>query len=110
MRTPTTGLGLLSAYAFKTGTDTRLPAQPCPSCGKMLDGHSGERGASPKAGDLSICIYCTARLTYGPELELLPLGDEEYEALPEDVRAVFDNARALMVQAMMGRPKRGVQA
>lgn len=70
---------------------TSVKPSPCPQCGKICNaatpangpGGLAVIGVTPSAGDVSICIYCGAFLQYGPELDLLLLSQDEYDALPE---------------------------
>jgi hypothetical protein len=57
----------------------------CPKCGVLLTRATGvDRSASPKKGDLSICIECGAALTFiNDELEVRALSDAELNALPD---------------------------
>jgi hypothetical protein len=53
---------------------TRLPANHCPACGKLLNAatHPTE-DIPPKAGDLTMCICCGEFFCFCAGLELRPL-------------------------------------
>ena len=67
----------------------------CCSCGKMLDGATGDKNV-PKDGDITICVYCAEVMLYkgqGSRVELVPIPPEDIE----DVRINFpDSYKALM--------------
>lgn len=105
------GMQAVEDFAFKRGTDTRLPASPCPHCGKGLDGHSGEKGHAPKVGDVSICVYCFGFNQYGEGLVLERLTEAELDTLPAENRAQLLEMRDLLRVAKTGGLKsRGVKA
>jgi hypothetical protein len=63
----------------------------CPHCWAILDGATAvgtKNKIYPKEGDLTCCGYCFGVSRFGPEpeLNLLPLTDEEFYALPEEFR------------------------
>ena len=46
----------------------------CPRCGKTLDGWSigsDDSKTKPQAGDLTVCIYCSAVLQFTEVMELI---------------------------------------
>lgn len=71
---------------------TAFPAT-CPTCGYRVDAHSaiGTEDATPKPGDISICIACGSLAAYAPALGTLvlrPLTAEENEEALQDPRLV----------------------
>jgi len=52
--------------------DTRVPATPCPYCGHHLDGAMASDpktpDATPKDGDLCVCINCAQILVFNADL------------------------------------------
>lgn len=74
------------------------PHARCPWCRTKLDAASDPVGdATPKPGDLSVCINCAAMLTFGDDLKLRALSAKEIAALP------IDTARELVRYAMAVR-------
>jgi DNA-directed RNA polymerase subunit RPC12/RpoP len=71
-------------------------APKCLNCGKRLDGHTGvsDRAATPKNGDVSICLYCGEPMIYTGKAFRLPTR-EEFGAMMTDENF----ARALAVVA-----------
>jgi hypothetical protein len=58
----------------------------CPACLKTLNGATDPLGgATPCAGDLSVCCYCSVMLQFNTDLTLRLLRADEFEALPADV-------------------------
>lgn len=96
----------------------------CPHCGQKLNGRTQigddefERSietyaftnspANPKAGDVSVCLYCSTKLVFidhaDGTLRIREMTAEEYKALPEfckealnvDVDALAKEAREVM--------------
>lgn len=65
-------------------------------CGTYLDGATSVNGdCAPKAGDLTVCVYCRAVLAYTASGELEPV---DRDKLPADVRAVVDELRATIAK------------
>lgn len=65
----------------------------CPACDADHDAHTaldGPDGARPKAGDVSVCLYCAAVLVYTDlmlgRLGLRQAAGEELDRLLEDRR------------------------
>lgn len=80
----------------------------CPGCGKHLNAatpYSGGDGeeVKPRAGDLTICAYCTAFLKYeGDALDLVLLTFTEIGELPSDIRSALVRARIYFVANKIG--------
>ena len=56
-----------------------VPASPCPTCGKILDGHAIIKGeGTPAPGDATVCAYCGAILIFDLMLRL-PNAEEAAE-------------------------------
>lgn len=86
----------ISDLAFEKTEDTIHPPRACATCGKRLDCSSGDAGAKPVPGALSICAYCGAFAQYDDALELRPLSAAEFAALPADVRSLMEETRDLL--------------
>lgn len=77
---------------------------PCPSCGVVLDGATPVEGvASPRAGDLTVCLYCGAPLAFteGLGLRLVPL--EELRGLNSETKRDFARLRRELARRPRGR-------
>lgn len=42
----------------------RLPPTSCPGCNAKLDAATHGRQATPKEGDITVCLYCASVLTF----------------------------------------------
>lgn len=63
-------------------TDT--PPTKCPECGHKIDAATGP--VVPKAGDVSICIYCSAINVFNADRTIRPATDEEMREFAGDPR------------------------
>jgi hypothetical protein len=62
-----------------------MPEQACLACGRMVDACTGIGNRhEPKAGDISICLYCGDIAAYGPGMRLRPLTDAEMHDIAGD--------------------------
>jgi hypothetical protein len=43
---------------------------PCPYCGKLLDRATGAEGKSPKAGAITVCLYCYKVSSFDKKLRM----------------------------------------
>lgn len=72
--------------------------QPCPRCGYRLDADAPPANAryeKPSPGDLSMCLRCSAVLTFAPDLHLRLLTAHEWDnSLTPEERAQFEHLRA----------------
>jgi hypothetical protein len=89
----------IEAYAFDTGTTTRMPPQACPRCGKMLDANDGEKGHVPQPGALTVCVACAAVSVFSDEMRLLAVTPDEFEALPTETQDEIASIQALLMLA-----------
>jgi hypothetical protein len=81
-------------------------APTCPCCLKVLDGATGPAGERPKAGDLTVCAYCTAVLAYTEGLGLRIFTEAERAALsPEEKETI---ARTIIVVAKIRAARLGM--
>ena len=80
---------------MKLGAKVRVPGAVCPTCKKVVDGASAADGvkATPKQGDLSICIYCAGVAQYDASLQLHAF---DVQQLPADERALIEQHRRLV--------------
>lgn len=67
------------------GRTTRLPPSACPYCGHAIDcvtvGPGESQDATPRPGDITICIRCSAILAFDPLLAVRkPTADELEDA------------------------------
>ncbi len=70
---------------------------PCPSCMRNLSGATGvgdSEGKKPRMGDISLCVYCGAVLTFVRNMSLALAGDDDLEGLEPDQRDLLARAAA----------------
>jgi len=89
----------LRAHERGESTDHLSPA-PCGHCGKVLDGGSSARGQMPKAGDLSLCIYCGNVNQFDADMKLSKLTEEQLDEYPEATRDQIREMQALLRSAL----------
>lgn len=94
------------------GEPGRLTSSTCPNCGGQSDGFTAlDSEATPKAGDVAICLYCLTVLVYGGDPLRLrrPTGAERADlyADPEIADARRQAAYAQRVGGFANR--RGLQ-
>jgi hypothetical protein len=67
----------------------RVRARTCPGCSKQLDGAHDVNGtpATPRLGDLTVCMYCALPLRFAAGDVFERLTDEQLGALSPDARA-----------------------
>lgn len=53
-----------------TITSTLVPEQKCPTCGTKLDAAASPDGATPNAGDFTICVECGEWMRFNDDLTL----------------------------------------
>jgi hypothetical protein len=74
---------------------TRLPPSYCPTCAVELDcATPAEVDATPRDGDLTVCMYCGAVLIFTAELRQRPATPAELDSLPPKTRSLVDKVRA----------------
>lgn len=59
-----------------------VPVTYCPKCKKKLDGATSFYGQKPVPGDVTICLYCLSVLTFGKDMKMVYLTEEEIKKLP----------------------------
>jgi hypothetical protein len=65
----------------------QTPATRCPGCGLVLNAATNLEGANlPVPGDLSVCLGCGGMMRFTDELRVVPLEEEDFEALEVEVR------------------------
>jgi hypothetical protein len=76
----------------------RMPPAGCPVCQQKLDALVDSEGedATPKPGDLSFCLHCTAALEFDEAVLPQPLRAERLAAMTPSERSVFDGASAMV--------------
>ena len=74
---------------------TVLPHAPkCPKCGHILDAATSLENASPKPGDVTICVGCGNLLEFLKDKPwLAPISQEKLGALDEDNRKTLESLR-----------------
>lgn len=89
----------------------KIKANPCPTCGVVVDGATviGQReDVRPNPGDFTLCVYCLSFLRYGEGLSLKLLSAEDYKELAGDQKALGILIKARMVlEQMPNRPTPG---
>lgn len=69
----------------------------CPACLRTLNGAAAiGRRATPRAGDLSVCCYCTALLEFNTDLTVRLLSREVFESLSVDMRERLEGAQRVV--------------
>ncbi len=80
-------------------TDPKPPETNCPSCGYLFASTTGigdtPKDATPREGDVSLCLKCLSYLQFDAELRPRILTPSEFQALPDDIRAGMILARQL---------------
>lgn len=81
----------------------RVRGGKCNQCGEKLDAYTAFRhDASPKPGDLTMCLRCGLCYSFTETLELEPLSAEQFSALPEGTRAELTLLLLLRAQVSPG--------
>ena len=76
-------------------TVTEVPVSVCRSCGKKNDRASGDDGARPSAGDMSICVQCGEISIFTETLNLrAPTPEEAAEVARDPIVTKFRMAIA----------------
>ena len=75
-----------------------VPETKCPKCGQVLDATVNMLGdEAPEPGNLSVCAHCTAYLVFNDDLTQRLMSDEEFIALPYDIRHKLFIAREVFL-------------
>lgn len=86
--------------AFRTNRNTR-----CPACQTALTGATAVNLlAAPQPGDLSVCCHCTQLLIFNTDITVRQLTDEEFNALPYEVRFNLAVTREMLVRMQQAYP------
>lgn len=82
------------------------PPCPCPRCGKVLDcvASAGDEEATPKEGDVSVCIHCGLPLVFDAELKSQGMTEAYFAGL--DVETKKYVVKAMMTVLFIKRKKR----
>jgi hypothetical protein len=84
----------------------RVPAQPCPWCGKKLDAAASvDREHPPVEGDITVCLYCEGCIVFGAGLGLARLLRAERRALPAAKRRHLERVLGLVRRSRPARPQ-----
>lgn len=97
-----------------TDDAARYPITMCWHCDHALDAATElfEGTATPEPGAISLCLYCGAVATFGPDLILYPPTREELDDLEKDIEfrkmyTQFSWARQyVMIQSNLMRKQR----
>jgi hypothetical protein len=91
--------------AVYLGKDSPTQANACLDCGKVLDAAIGVgHRRKPKAGSITICMYCGHIQAFDWQLKLRPLTDQEMADIAGDEALVaVQKARAAYVKANKDR-------
>jgi hypothetical protein len=101
------GWRLAEAFGRNTGTTTRLATESrCPHCGAIMDAATGERGHTPRVGDLGVCAECAGFIQYGEAFKPIGLADADLDALGASTARTLREMRDLLRASVM-KPKRG---
>lgn len=61
---------------------TRLPKSDCLNCGERLDAATGND--APRPGNLTVCVNCSAVMTFDAEMKLTGFTEDECRELLAD--------------------------
>jgi hypothetical protein len=84
-----------------------MPVQLCPWCGAVGDSATSRQGATPKAGDWSLCLECAAISRFDATLHLHVAAPAELVELSRRNWPFFReliNAQAIMRRHIKARP------
>lgn len=58
----------------------------CIRCGKTLDMHTciEEKGAKPKEGDMTMCVYCGELYSFNENTEIVSMTDEQSKKFADE--------------------------
>jgi hypothetical protein len=75
---------------MEVGQDCITPKCACLECGLILDGAFcvGNNNATPKDGDITICIRCGHVMAFSEDLRLRHLTDDEIKEVAGDQRII----------------------
>lgn len=91
----------------KGTTALPLGGSPCGHCGVQLEHASGAPGEVPTPGCLTICTRCGGVSAFDEQMRPQRMTDEQYAALPEELRAQAEEMKAFMLQGRMARATGG---
>jgi len=82
--------------------DTTLMApDSCPVCKHCIDAATCVDGAAkPKAGDLTVCLYCRSFLAFKDDLRVREITPDEIAGLPDDIRLLMVRIRRASKRVM----------
>lgn len=80
----------------------RIPTDcSCPACRRAIDAATSTRqgqSAMPKAGDWSVCMYCSVALVYDSDLGVRIPAPGEFETLSPRQRTMIAYAQMAVLQ------------
>jgi hypothetical protein len=87
--------------------ENKLPESQCPYCKAKHHGALSPEGATPSPGDFSICRQCASILTFGDNLELLPVPGDALRKLRTDAPELMQTLERMQqaVRALDRKPK-----
>lgn len=77
-----------------------VPPSPCPGCGEVWDGATGNSTCGVREGDLSLCIKCGTLSEYTAAKTLVAFAPEKFDLLPPKTQA-----EVMVMKAMIARRK-----
>lgn len=81
-----------------------LPKSTCPACCMVFGAATGEAGAKPYPGAITICVNCYLVGKYDTQLRVVKLTDEEYAELKTNPEAWNQIQNYIRVLKMTGNP------
>ncbi|WP_395753360.1 hypothetical protein [Prosthecobacter sp.] len=65
-----------------------LPVSPCPCCYAALEAATGitDTNALPQPGDVTLCMYCGAKLKFDAVMKMVPLSADQFQKLDPQTR------------------------
>ena len=108
------GWDLFAGYATQTLTKTRMADSACPHCGTVMGAASSRDGrrptpASDGAWCMMVCVCCGGISLMVSETEMRKLTDEEWAAVPAEVRTKLEDAGALFRAAATRAMSKGAK-
>lgn len=97
-------LKLMHSFALGAGRTSRMRESPCPFCGTMMSAASAGSEDSPSPGSSAVCVACGNVSCFADDMTVRRYTDEEWAALPQELRAYLGEVRAMFQAAALRRP------
>ena len=88
------------------GTTKLKNKTPCPSCGKNLDGVSGNK-KGPTPMDATVCAYCLEWCIFLDDLQLRSMTEEEIVSLSDETFKKLTEYTQLVAKHMIEKRREG---